>query len=94
MKIIRLSLFLTPYTGLDYSTKTKSLMARDNGKLVYSCENFFSSLKSPTTFDERFKVTSVPIVILDFNLLSCELHDLTFKMLYYILYRYFIQILY
>ena len=30
----------------------------------------FASLESPTTFDEIFKVTSVPIFILDFNLSS------------------------
>ena len=34
------------------------------GKLV-------SSLVSPNTFDERFKVTFVPFFILDFNSLSC-----------------------
>ena len=30
----------------------------------------FSSLESPTTFDENFKVTSVPLFIPDFNLFS------------------------
>ena len=35
MKIIPLTLFLPLLTGLNYSTKTKSLMARDIGKLVY-----------------------------------------------------------
>ena len=30
-----------------------------------------SSLESPITFDERFKVTSVLFFIPDFNLLSC-----------------------
>ena len=39
------------------------------------------SLKSPTAFDESFKVTSVSCFISDFNLLSSEL-DKLFKMLY------------
>ena len=42
----------------------------------------FSSLESPRTFDESFKVTSVPFFIPDFNLLSCELDNFTFKVLY------------
>ena len=37
------------------------------------------TLESPTTFDERFKVTSVPFFISDFNLLSCELDNLHLK---------------
>ena len=37
------------------------------------CGKLFSSLESPTIFDERFKVTSVPFFIEDFNLLRCEL---------------------
>ena len=45
------------------------------GKLV-------SSLESPITFDERFKVTSISFLIHDFNLLSCELNNLTCKALY------------
>ena len=44
------------------------------GKLV-------SSLDSPTAFDERFKVTSVPFFIPDFNLLSCKLDNFAFKTL-------------
>ena len=35
----------------------------------------FSSLESPTTFDEIFKGTSVQFFIPDFNLLSCELDN-------------------
>ena len=46
------------------------------------CRKFFSSLKSPVTFDEIFKVTSVPFFIPDFNLLSFELDNFTFKVLY------------
>ena len=42
----------------------------------------FSSLESPTTFDERFKVTLIPFVIAYFNLLSCELDNFTFNVLY------------
>ena len=45
------------------------------GKLV-------SSLELPTTFDERFKVTSVPFFILDVSLLSYELDSFTFKVFY------------
>ena len=37
------------------------------------CGKLVSWLESPITFDERFKVTSVPFFILDFDLLSWEL---------------------
>ena len=40
------------------------------------------SSESPITFDKCSKVTLVPFFIPDFNLLSCESHDLTFKELY------------
>ena len=46
------------------------------------CRKLFSSLESGTTFDEIFKITSVPFYIPDFNLLSCELGNFTFKVLY------------
>ena len=39
------------------------------------CGKLVSSLESPTTFDERFKVTSVPFCIHDFNSLSCKLNN-------------------
>ena len=39
-------------------------------------------IESPTTFDGRFKITSVPFFIPDFKLLSCELDSFTFKVLY------------
>ena len=39
----------------------------------------FSSYESTTTFDESFKVTSVLFFITDFNLLSCELSNFSFK---------------
>ena len=42
-------------------------------------EKLFSSLESPTTFDESFKVTSVPFFFPDFNSLSCELDNFTFQ---------------
>ena len=35
------------------------------------CGKLSLSLESPTTFEEIFKVTSVPFFIPDFNLLSC-----------------------
>ena len=40
------------------------------------------SLESSISFDKRFKVISVPFFVLDFNLLSCELDDFIFKVLY------------
>ena len=43
------------------------------------CGKFFSSLESLTTFDEVFKVTSVPFFIPSFNLLSCEFTILRLK---------------
>ena len=46
------------------------------------CGILFSSLESPTIFDEIFKVTSVPSFIADFNLLSCKLDNFMFKVLY------------
>ena len=33
------------------------------------------------TFDDRFKVTSAKFFVPDFNLLSCELDNLAFKVL-------------
>ena len=49
----------------------------------------FSSLASPTIFDERFKVT--PFSTGDFNLLSYKLDNFTFNMLHWVI---FILILY
>ena len=40
-------------------------------KIIFSC------LESPTIFDERFKVTLVRFIIVDFNLLSWELDNFT-----------------
>ena len=36
------------------------------------CRKVFSSLESPTTFDESFKITLVRFFISDINLLRCE----------------------
>ena len=44
-----------------------------------SCGKLVSSLESPTTFDENFKVTSVPFLIPDFNPISCELENTRLK---------------
>ena len=56
-------------------------------------EKLFSSLGSPTTFDESFKVIDEPFFIPDFNFLSCELDKFTVKVLYrVILYWYFVKI--
>ena len=46
------------------------------------CGKLFLSLESPATFDKNFKVTSVPLFIPDFNLLSYEVDNFTFKVLY------------
>ena len=46
------------------------------------CGKLFSSLESPTTFDERFKVTLVLFFIVDFNLFSCGFDYFTFNVLY------------
>ena len=50
--------------------------------IIIFVKKLVSSLESPITFDERFKVTSVPIFVPDFSLLSCELDNFTFKVLY------------
>ena len=42
-----------------------------------------SSLELPVTFDERFKVPSLTFFIPDFNLLNCELGNVTFEVLYW-----------
>ena len=47
------------------------------------CEKLFSSLELPITFHERFKVTSVPFFIANFNLLRCELELLYWIILYW-----------
>ena len=46
------------------------------------CEKLVSSLELPIKLDERFKVTSVPFFMSDFNLLSYELDNFTFNALY------------
>ena len=56
------------------------------------CGKLVSSLDSPITFDERFKVTYVTFFIPDCILLSCKLDNSTFKVLYWaILYWYYIK---
>ena len=55
------------------------------------CAKLFSSLESPATFDESFKVASVPFFIPDFNLLSCKLDNFTFLS---VILSHFILILY
>ena len=46
------------------------------------CEKLVSSLELSMKFDERFKVTLVTFFIADFNFLSCELDNFTFKVLF------------
>ena len=41
--------------------------------------------KLPIKFDERFKVSSVPLFIADLNLLSCELNNFTFNVLHWVI---------
>ena len=44
-----------------------------------------SSWKSPSTFDEIFKITtSVPFFISDFDLFNCQLNNFTFKVFYWV----------
>ena len=45
------------------------------------CGKLVSSLESPVTFNERFKVTLLPFFVPDFNLSSCKLDSFTFKLL-------------
>ena len=52
------------------------------------CGKWVSSFESPTTFNERFKVTWRPFFISDFNLLSCDLDNFTFKISHFILILY------
>ena len=49
------------------------------------CRKLVLSLELPIKFDERFKVTSVPFLIPDFNLLSCEVDNFTFYILYWVI---------
>ena len=59
------------FTKALWSLKTCVLVNNNSyGKLL-------SSLESPATFDEIFKVTSIPFFIPDFDLLSCELVNFT-----------------
>ena len=46
------------------------------------CGKLVSSLKIQIKFDERFQVITVPFCIADFNLLSCELDNFAFNVLY------------
>ena len=67
---------------------TKVLQSLETCLLVnnYLCKKLFSSLKSQTTFDENFEITSVPFYISHFNLSSFELDNFTFKMLYWLIF--------
>ena len=50
------------------------------------------SLESPTIFDERYKVTFFYFCYFsDFNLLSCELDNFTFNVLYWVI-LYYIEV--
>ena len=46
------------------------------------CGKLLSSFEFLIKVDERFKVTLVPFIIPDLNLLSCELDNFTFNVLY------------
>ena len=51
------------------------------------CRKQVSSLEFPIKFDERFKVTSVPFFLADFNLLSYEWDNFTIKVLYWVIFK-------
>ena len=71
----------------------KALWSFKNCVLVNSNYDENYSLESAITYDEILKVTSVPFLIPHFHLLSCQLDNLTFKVLYWaILYWYYIKI--
>ena len=56
------------------------------------CGKLASSLESPITFDERFEIASVPSLIVESNLLSWKLENVTFKLLYWVtFYWYYIK---
>ena len=79
---------------ISWGTTCKSFTKLETCVLVNNnlCGKLLSSLKPPTTFDESFKVIPVPFFIPDFNLLSCELDNFTFKVLYWVnLYWYYIK---
>ena len=40
-------------------------------------------------FDYSFRVTSVSTFVADFNLLGCELHKVTFALLYRVMWRWY-----
>ena len=71
---------------------TKALRRFETSALVNSnlWGRLFLLLESQKIFDENFKVTSVPFLIPDFNLLSCELKNFTFKVLIESFYIYII----
>ena len=62
----------------------KALQSLETRVLVKSnfCGKLLLSLESLTTIDESFKVTVVSSFIPDFSILSCELDNFTFKVLY------------
>ena len=62
----------------------KVLLNFENCVLVNNnlCGKLFSSFDSTMIFNKIFKVTSVPFLISDFSLLSYELDNVTFKVLY------------
>ena len=51
------------------------------------CGKQVSSLECPIKFDERIKATSVPFFLADFNLLSYEWDNFTFKVLYWVIFK-------
>ena len=46
------------------------------------CGKLVSSSELPIIFDDNLKITLVSLFIADFNLLSCEFGNFTFKLLY------------
>ena len=67
---------------IDPPSSHQQKLPSKNLALLGLSEKLFSSLESPTVFEEIFKITSVPFFIPNFNLLSHELDSFTFKVLY------------
>ena len=71
------------YFYINWWTISKALRNFETYVLVISnlWGKLLSSIESPITFDESFKVTSVPFFVSDFK---CELDNFTFKVLYWV----------
>ena len=73
---LRITIYNVRVTSIKSNCQLRSFKNNWWGKLV--------SL-SPIIFDDNLKTTSVSFVIADFNLLSCEFDNFTFKLFYCII---------